>query len=37
MEQKALLSNIQNQIKKLVDQLRELEENKDDFEKEEYE
>lgn len=32
-----MLTNIQSQIKKLVGQLKELEENKEDFEKEEYE
>lgn len=36
MEGEQLLKNIKSQIKKLIDQLKDLDENKDDFEADEY-
>ena len=36
MESEKLLENIKKQIKKLIEQLRDIEENKDDFEADEY-
>jgi hypothetical protein len=37
MESDKLLSNIKSQIKKLLEQLKDIEENKTDYEPEEYE
>jgi hypothetical protein len=36
MEGEQLLKNIKSQIKKLIDQLKDLEDNKEDFEADEY-